>query len=83
MADGPRFLELHGKEDPKGFVVSARPGTGAKAAMRRDTEIERQSVCTLGTSIVQESRGPSVRRANWTTVPRFVGETVEERSEAD
>ena len=53
MADGPRFLKLHGKEDPKGFVVS---------------------VCALGTSSVcarsQLDHG-------------LVGETVEERSEAD
>lgn len=58
------------KEDPKGFVVSARPGAGGNAAMRRDNEIESESVCTLGTSIVQKSRGPSVRRANWTMICR-------------
>lgn len=68
VADGPRFLKLHGKEDPKGFVVSARPGTGAKGAMRRDNEIESESVCPLGTSIIQKSRGLSVRGANWTVV---------------
>lgn len=55
------------KEDPKGLVVSARPGAGGDAA---DNDIESESVCTLGTSIVQKSRGPSVRRANWTMICR-------------
>lgn len=63
-AAGPRFLKLHEKEDPKGFVVSARPGTGGKAAMRRDNEIESESVCILGSFDRHKSRGPSVRRAN-------------------